>query len=42
MSMAIEAWIEGVIDKAGFEHAGRIIDELNKNRDDENILNNQS
>ena len=42
MSMAIEAWTEGVKDNAGFEHAGHIIDEFNMTRDDVTMLRNQS
>jgi len=38
MSMAVEAWIEGVKDNAGFEYAGHVIDEFNMTRDDVAML----
>jgi hypothetical protein len=38
MSMAIEAWVEGVKDEAGFEYAGHVIDSFNMTRDDVSML----
>lgn len=38
MSMAVEAWVEGVKDNAGFEHAGHIIDQFNMTHNDVAML----
>ena len=38
ISMAVEAWVEGVKDDAGFEYAGHIIDQFNMTRDDVSTL----
>jgi hypothetical protein len=38
MSMAVEAWVEGVKDEAGFEYAGHVIDAFNMTRQDVSML----